>query len=345
MHDTLNQATPHARSSAPLDVLWTSALGRDDGDAYDRFVDEAEGGNFAQARAWAPVARAGRPLRVRYFLARTPEDGRVIGAAMVLRARAGPLPLPAAIVERGPVCGRVEDLPRVLAALVRASRRHGVARLTVMPYWAGDRAPRAEDALASCGFKDVQEWTGAHVSTLRLDLTKTDEQICAGKEGGNLRTSIRRAEKAGAIARLGTPADMPIFERLYGEVMGAQGRKSKPPEWFSALAGVARDGTRGNLFVCEHEGEPMGTAFVTRHGNTATLTYAATTSASRPFSKLVPPLMAAIRWAREHGCTIFDLGGVPMEGDPDEKRRDIAAFKFHFARERVGLAHEHARWF
>ena len=56
------------------------------------------------------------------------------------------------------------------------------------------------------------------------------------------------------------------------------------------------------------------------------------------------PMMAAVRWARDEGCTTFDLGGIPMEGDTDEKRAQIAQFKFDFAKERVSLVRQHARW-
>ena len=326
-----------------LDVLWTSALDAAAGSAYDRFVDAAAGGHFAQARPWAKVAAAGRHFKVRYFLAR--EADRVIGSALVLRPSVGPLVLPAAIVERGPVCARREDLPRVLAAFARAARARGIARLTVMPYWAGAEAKEADEALALAGFHDVQALDGAHATTLRIDLAKSDDALCAGRERSNLRHSIKNAERAGAVARRATDADMPIFERLYGEVMDPQRRTTKPRAWFAALGELVREGSRAALFVCDHENEAIGAAIVCRLGPMATLAFAATTSAPRSISKLLLPLMAAIRWARAEGCATFDLGGVPPEDDPDTKRRDIAKFKLHFTKDRISLVHEHARWF
>ena len=60
---------------------------------------------------------------------------------------------------------------------------------------------------------------------------------------------------------------------------------------------------------------------------------------------MAPALMAAIRAARDAGCEVFDLGGVPLPEDQDEKRVNIARFKFDFASSPVRLVGEHARWF
>jgi hypothetical protein len=57
------------------------------------------------------------------------------------------------------------------------------------------------------------------------------------------------------------------------------------------------------------------------------------------------PMMEAVRWGRDNGCRVFDMGGIPMDGDTDEKRASIAQFKFDFAKTRVPLVRAHARWF
>jgi hypothetical protein len=58
---------------------------------------------------------------------------------------------------------------------------------------------------------------------------------------------------------------------------------------------------------------------------------------------MVIGLVAAVAWARRLGCD-FDLGGVPMAGDTDEKRLSIAQFKRDFSTSRLDLIGEHARW-
>ena len=58
---------------------------------------------------------------------------------------------------------------------------------------------------------------------------------------------------------------------------------------------------------------------------------------------VVPALVAAVEWARGLGCD-FDLGGVPMTGDTDEKRLSIAQFKRDFSKTRVELIGQYSRW-
>jgi hypothetical protein len=71
-------------------------------DEYTRFVDEARGGCYVQARQWANASIAGRRFAVQWFVARA--RGEILGTALVLRPRAiGALLLPVALIERGPV--------------------------------------------------------------------------------------------------------------------------------------------------------------------------------------------------------------------------------------------------
>ena len=329
-----------------LDTVWTDRLAEADAEEYDRFVGEAEGGNYVQGRAWARAATAGRPFAVRYFLAR--RDRRVIGAALVLRTRAlGAIAAPFAQVERGPVCASPEDLPDVLASLVKTARARGIARLGVMPYWADGRADQAHAALRKAKFKDVQRFDGAHAASLRLVIGgKRDDDILAGSEYKSLRYELKHAAKVGAKTRRGAPGDAHVLEALYAELMGSQSKDAKPRAFYDAIAeDVLPVGERGALFLCEHDGSAVSAVFVARHGRVATLAMAAATQAPKSFQKTALPMMEAIRWARDAGCDVFDLGGIPLEGDTDEKRLGIARFKHSFAKTRVSLVREHARWF
>jgi hypothetical protein len=323
------------------DVTFTRSLSPTDAAAYDAFVDRARGGAWAQARAWAPVAVAGRRFTSRWLLVRG--RGRVLGAALVLRPRAvGPLALPVAIVERGPVVDDLADLAEVLAALRRACP----GRVQVMPYWADDEADRAERILADAGFNASAAFDGAHARTLRVDLTdkKDEAAIFAGKQGESLRRKLRQADKAGAVARRGGRADLARLEALYAELMAGQGKGDKPRAYWDALGALVDEGRRGAVFLCEHEGACVSALYASRHGRLATFVLGASSGVAKEFSKMAPAMAAAIRWAHAEGCEAFDMGGIPLEGDPDEKRKSIAQFKLDFAKVPVRLVREHARW-
>ena len=329
-----------------LQTEWRGTLEDADARDYEAFVDSAAGAHYTQSAPWAKVAVAGRPRVARFFIARA--TGRVVGAAVVLRPRAvGPFLMPVAILERGPVCADPADLERVLRALVGAARRCGVARIAVMPYWAGEDAARAEASLARAGFRDVQELDGAHASTLRLDVDGQDDgAILAGADRKKLRYELRTAERAGATVRRGVTEDMATLARLDAQLADSQGKTQRRRAWFDAVAAyLASDDRRGALFLCEHQGEPISAVLALRHARTAVYVAGASVLDQRPFSKMALPLFAAVRWARDVGCAVFDLGGIPLEGDSDAKRVAIAQFKRDFSKTPVRLVREHARWF
>ncbi len=329
-----------------METSWRSTLDPREAAAYAAFLERAPDGHFTQAPDFAPVAVTGKPRTTRFFVAR--EGGEIVGVAAVLRVRAlGPLLLPIGIVMRGPVCGDPARLGDVLRALVAAARRRGIARLSVMPYWAGADAERATAALAAAGFRDVQEADGAHAWTLRMDIGgKTDEQLLAGSDHKKLRYELKSADKAGVTVRKGERADFAVVERLERDLAISQGRRVQSPAWFAALeAYMTRDPARGVVFVSSQGGEPIAAALVLRHAKLAVYYAGASIVAQRPYSKMALPLFEAIRWARDAGCESFDFGGVPRPGDADPKRAAIAAFKRDFAKTPLALVPEHARWF
>jgi len=329
-----------------LDTVWSSELSATDGEAYDRFVATARGGHFSQTRAWAKVATAAKPFDARCFLAR--RDGRVAGAALILRTQAfGLMALPFAQVERGPVCDDPEQMPDVLGALLEQSRRHGIVRISVMPYWAGEAKPRVERLLKQRGFADVQSFRGRHARSLRLDLASLPaDDPFAGSALAQVRHEIRRAERAGATARRGQEPDFIAFREMHKQLLRLEGKQPRAAVWYEALAEYYLPcEERGAMFVCEHEGNVVSAIFVARHGALATYVMGASSASELRFPKMVLPMANAITWAKENGVEVLDLGGIPMEGDRDAKRASIAHFKRGFSRTEITFVHEHVRWF
>jgi hypothetical protein len=296
-----------------------------------------------QTRPWAEVARAGAHVRTAFATVRQGE--RLVGSALVLRPVALGVGLPWAWVERGPVVEDVAALADVTRAVARALRRRGVARLRVMPYWADDDAARAEGLLRSIGLSDVQTADGPHASTLRLALGgRSDADLFAGKSREQVRWRAGQAAKAGAVARRGEDRDWAHLREMHRGLMRAQGKRDRPGAWWDAVRRFVSDDARGAFFACDYDGRTVAAAVVLRHDGLATYSWGASVPDKLPFSKAIPALVAAIRWARGAGCHTFDLGGIPLEGDRDPKRAAIATFKHDFDRTRVRLVREHAGW-
>lgn len=340
---TMDRSWPIWRGAVGfLETTWTSELSPEDGDAYDAFVANARGGHYSQTRDWARVIIAGKPFVPIYFMAR--RNGELVGAALLLRTRLG-VPLPFVQCERGPVCDDPGDLSEVLAGLKREAWRHGVLRLSVMPYWVGEDAAATEGMLRCSGFSDCQDFAGRHARTLRLDLGAVEaDDPFAGL--AKARREASRAERTGGSARRGTAADLPAFRAMHEALLRRDGKKLPGDRWYDALAWYfLAERERGAMFVCDFEGQPVSAIFVTCHGGVATYVLGASAAGVARFPKMILPMKSAVSWAKQNGARVFDLGGIPLLGDPDPKRANIAEFKYSIARTEVSLVHEHVRWF
>lgn len=312
-------------------------------DAYDAFVARARSGSYAQLRDYAELATSDRPFSASYFLAY--DGAALVGTALILRSRLGPVPLPFAQVERGPVVDDLERLPDVLRALHRACRLRGVARLSVMPYFAGELVVGAESLLRAQGFRPVDDPAGAHTRTLRMPIDATREtDVFDGSGRKTLRYELKQAKKLGVTSSRAQGAEAKVMVDLLNETMAAQGKAGKSARFSDALANVTARSERMACFVARDQECALGAVVVARTDQRLHLVLGATANARRPFSKMSPPLEAAIAWARAHGTQELDLGGIPQEGDTDEKRIRIAAFKYGFSKDEVVLAREHVRW-
>lgn len=327
-----------------MKIVLAPELSAADAALYDAFVAAAPSGHYSQSRAWGPLADSGKSVQSAYFL--VSDASGVIGAARVQRARLGPLALPAAAIERGPVVKSAEILEQILPLLIAELRSRAVARIAVMPYFAGAQSVVAEDILRQLRFRSTQKLDGAHVRTLRVDLeNKKSDALFSGGERESLRRKLREAEKAGVVVRRGAASDVATLHQLHDSMMLAQGKRKKAPDYFRALSRFVETEETGALFIADREQAPIAALFVIAHGPLATFVIGASTQTALPFSKMASAMAEAIRWAHARGCKTFDLGGIPAPNDADPKRASIAQFKFDFAKTATVLAREHARWF
>ena len=242
---------------------------------------------------------------------------RVVGAAHILRAQFAGLPLPYAVIERGPVVADPAMFGPVMSRLARAARWRGIARLAVMPYWELTAGAAVRATLDELGWRSVQKMSGAHAATLRLALgrersTRADgaaedpdgsaalDTIFAGSEFRKLRQQYRYAERAGVRARRGTAADLPRFVALYRELDETSRACTRNPTRGSTRWRRSTSEPNGSvgLFFTEHESDTVAGALTIRHGRLVTLYLAASARAPRKFSKMVTCLVAAVAWAQ-----------------------------------------------
>ncbi|HPH68723.1 MAG TPA: GNAT family N-acetyltransferase [Kofleriaceae bacterium] len=296
--------------------------------AYREFLQRAHGAHYMQALGWRAVVPAAG-LQHRYVLVR--EQGRVIGAAALLRGMRGPLRSPIAVIERGPVVHDVRDLDRVLPALLRVARWHGIDQLRIQPNFADAEATTAAAIANRHGFATVEDLDGPYTATLRVALAGVERaNIFAGSERSETRRCARKAREGGVLVRRGTASDLPRLAALYAQMMTAQGGNDRSSAYFASFAPLLA-AEQVALFCAEYQGELDCAVLVARHPEQVTLHLGATSQIKRNYKKMLLPIWAAAEWAYDLGARHLDLGGVPPPYDADTKRQRIAQFKFDFA--------------
>ncbi len=149
-------------------------------------------------------------------------------------------------------------------------------------------------------------------STLVLDLNQTDTQLL-GAMKQKTRYNIRLAEKKGI--RVHQSSDMASFANLM-QVTGSRDNFSvhQPSYYEKAFKLFEPDGGCA-LLVAELHGEPLAGLMVFKQGNRAWYLYGASSNHHRELMPAYLLQWTAILWAKDQGCSSYDLWGVP---DQDE---------------------------
>jgi peptidoglycan pentaglycine glycine transferase (the first glycine) len=172
-------------------------------------------------------------------------------------------------------------------------------------------------------------------TTLLVDVGRDDDEILATFRA-ETRRAIRQSQRHGIEVRVeDTPAGWATLSSLQAELR----RRAPVPELDQAtLTRIGRawmsggvDGGGGAVLVARHDGQPLAAALVIVHGATAYLPVIPSAHGhdKLPASHLL--VWEAMRWARAHGCTTFDLVGYSMMARPGESLWGINQFKRGFA--------------
>ncbi|HLF90267.1 MAG TPA: peptidoglycan bridge formation glycyltransferase FemA/FemB family protein [Anaerolineales bacterium] len=155
--------------------------------------------------------------------------------------------------------------------------------------------------------------------TITLDLSGSEDQILARMKQ-KTRYNIRLAEKKGIVIRPSNDLNTwDVLMRQTGErdAFGVHIRAyyQKAYDLFHPSGAGADGGTVSSceLLLAEFEGEPLAAIMVFARGDRAWYFYGASSNAHREKMPAYLLQWEGIRWAREKGCTEYDLWGVPDE--------------------------------
>jgi peptidoglycan pentaglycine glycine transferase (the first glycine) len=280
----------------------------DDPARWDAFVEAQPSGHFFQCWTWGEMQRglAARPRRIAAV-----SNGQIRGAVQMLVFEGATRPF--AVVPRGPVADPADAavVEALTTALLDAGRAEGTFLLRIEPQWTWDAAHA--ERLRAHGFASATQWIMPR-RTLLVDLRPSVDEIWAGFKS-NTRNRVRLAEKLGVEVRVGTDADMPIFEALFEEMTVRHGLRRAARETFD-LAAKAFAGTgMMRLYLARSRGDGIDVSgiVVFVFGRTATYLWGASSDAEAA-RKLNPNQLlhwTAMQWAKSRGCDTYDTFGIP----------------------------------
>jgi lipid II:glycine glycyltransferase (peptidoglycan interpeptide bridge formation enzyme) len=226
---------------------------------------------------------------------------------VVLQRRLIPGLRPVAYLPLGPVVPpgayRDEAVGGICDALAELAR-HRFSALFVQPL-AGDQ--EISDRLLRRGFRRSTAAI-APAASIAVDLAEPD----AGLRSGT-RASIRRAAREGVRVRRAGVADLPVVAGLLAGTAEHHGFAAASPAHLRELHDALAPGGHLQIFLAERDGTPLAADVLTGSGGVLTLrlTGMRRDRDTRRVGAAALLRWETMRWARAHGCTTLDLGGVP----------------------------------
>jgi lipid II:glycine glycyltransferase (peptidoglycan interpeptide bridge formation enzyme) len=150
--------------------------------------------------------------------------------------------------------------------------------------------------------------------TLIVDLSG-DEEAVLGRMKQKTRYNIRLALKKGVAA---CPSDdLDAFYRLMQATGQRDGFSVHSLAYYRQAYELFHPQGECALFIAELAGEPLGGLMAFAHGARAWYFYGASADEHRQVMPTYLLQWEAMRWARQRGCTSYDLWGVPDASEQD----------------------------
>lgn len=231
--------------------------------------------------------------------------------------RSFPLGFSLAYIPKGPMG---PWLPSLLPALDELCRAQRAFALKIEPD--EEQNPETAQLLRQHGFSPSGHCIQPR-RTLIIDLHGTEEQILA-RMHQKTRYNIRLAARKDLHIR--PWKDLDAFGAMMLETAKRDSFGVHTLAYYRRAYELMQPLGAAELLVAEFEREPLAALMVFSQGKRAWYLYGASTDKERNRMPTYLLQWEAMRWARQTGCTEYDLWGIP-DFEPQELERDFAARK------------------
>ncbi|HEY8291481.1 MAG TPA: peptidoglycan bridge formation glycyltransferase FemA/FemB family protein [Thermomicrobiales bacterium] len=162
--------------------------------------------------------------------------------------------------------------------------------------------------------------TSLSVQPLRTIIVRCDRDddalLAAMKQ--KTRYNVRLAAKRGVAVRQGSADDLPAFWSLLQTTAARDAFGVHTLAYYADLLRFFPPPDQGALLCAEYGGEIVAAAILLRGGPTAIYLAGASSDMHREHMPTYALQYAALQWARDVGCTHYDLWGIPPTDAPPD---------------------------
>ncbi|MEX2425465.1 MAG: peptidoglycan bridge formation glycyltransferase FemA/FemB family protein, partial [Thermomicrobiaceae bacterium] len=167
-------------------------------------------------------------------------------------------------------------------------------------------------------------WTASEVElqplrTIKVRVDQSDDEILAAMKNKS-RYNVRLAGRRGVTVRQGRITEVAAFYELLLETSERDTFGIHSVEYYADMLDVF--GENATLLIAEREGAIVAGAIVVQQGDEAIYMFGASSKASQRHMPTHLLQFEAMRWARERGCTWYDLWGIPPTDEPPAEAAD-----------------------
>ena len=264
------------------------------------------------------------------------DDQRPRALVQLLRRSAGRLPFCVLYAPKGPAVADAEALTEALSFIEQRARQSRAIWAKVDGDCHLAFALQPEDSLAPLeAARSALKGRGWRYSpsqvqfrnTMHTDLCRSEEELLAGMKQ-KWRYNIRLAEKRGVTIRQATPEDAPALYRLYEETGRRDGFIIRERDYYEDAWRSMN--TVGLLAEHASVAGPLAGLVLFRFAERAWYFYGMSSAEGREHMPNYLLQWAAMRWARDNGCTIYDWWGAPEELNERDSMWGVYRFKDGF---------------
>jgi len=163
-------------------------------------------------------------------------------------------------------------------------------------------------------------------TTYLIDLKKDLESLLMSFEE-KTRYNIRLSEKKGVTVKEDSTIEgIDVFYKMYQETSKRDTFLIHPRSYYMKLKETLVDSGKANVFIAEYQGKPVASLFAFRFGDRIWYMYGASINEGRNVMPNHALHWHLIKWAKEKGCKVYDLWGIPSA--PSEKHPLYGVYRF-----------------